>query len=109
MFPLQPVYQHDFDFTFRQPNEQTTTKKPIIPVTTHNYKIGETFYPLVLLARCVGCCPVTIAKRKEKTIYEFKFSSIVFLITLAYILFTGFMMITWTVNGFFDERYPVRL
>ncbi|CAL8136854.1 unnamed protein product [Orchesella dallaii] len=101
------LFRREFKSVLQHPNRQTIA--PTEYENTRHSQIAKTFLPFIIAARCVGCCPLTYNKSNEGIQYKFKKFSLSYLLTLVYLGCLGTSMIIWTLNGFLDLDYPVRL
>ncbi|CAL8143920.1 unnamed protein product [Orchesella dallaii] len=111
MTPLESVFQRDFESIIRYTKSNKFSKKVDFSglVQTQHYQIANVFYPLVLLLKGIGCCPLTVIRRSSNIRFEFKWLSIQVLIQFFLAGFAGFVLITWINNALLDLDYPLRL
>lgn len=127
MIPLDTIIESDFDFIIKQNGQKnvgaqghhktlriaTVNSLPnqiSPPSQLKDYRVARIFYPIILVSKYAGFCPVKIIKNPGGVIlYEFKWFSVQFFVTLIWGILTGATAITWIVNAIFNVGWPVKV
>lgn len=127
MTPVQSLFEQEFDFIIKQTQEKKLSPNPSHKLSkqsvknqlqqhqhqpqSRDFQVAQIFFPLILLSKWLGYCPLKIARNSEKriVIYKFNYFSLPFLATTLYGFFNLAQMILWTLNSYLDIDKPFRL
>lgn len=138
MTPIDNMFDTDFGFIIKQPHSgrKVADKSPI--QTPHlfeatedpnhspppqqetpqqksienEYIVSQVFYPLILVSKYAGFCPVKITRKSEGTpsiIYSFKWLSLQFWGTFLWGILWGMVLTVWIINVIFQIPWPFQL
>lgn len=69
--------------------------------------VARIFYPLILVGKYMGNCPVEIIKTEDKGLrYNFKYISISFIASIIVSFFNLFILVCWIYNALLDKPAP---
>lgn len=69
--------------------------------------VARIFYPLILVGKYMGICPVEIIKTEDKSLrYNFKYISISFIVSIFLSFFNLFILVCWIYNALLDKPAP---
>lgn len=125
MTPVQSLFEQEFDFIIKQTQEKKLSPNPTNKPNkqsvktqlqqhqpqSRDFQVAQIFFPLILLSKWLGYCPLKIVRNFEKRtiIYKFNYFSLPFLATILYGFFNLAQMILWTLNSYLDIDKPFRL
>lgn len=113
MVPLESLFESEFTFLIRQTRENKTpeTLKSIQKEDKKygDQRIAKLFYPLILVMRCVGTCPVQIIRNGGVLRYKGKYLSLPFILTSTIGSMFGLIILVFVLNSIFKIDYPIKL
>lgn len=97
----------------QQPTSQSEEQKQEKSIP-NEFVVAQVFYPLILVSKYAGFCPVKITRKIDGNesptiLYSFKWLSLQFWGTFLWGILLGMLLVVWIINVIFRIPWPFQL